>query len=120
MGEIRSYRDLIVWQKAMDLAKQVYVLSKTFPADERFGLTQQLRRSIVSVPSNIAEGSGRGTTGDYLRFLHIARGSLFEAQTQLDLAEQLGFSSKTDLQRILPLCNETERMLNALITKLTD
>ena len=119
MGEIRRYRDLIVWQTAMDLAKQVYVLSKNFPANERFGLTQQLRRSIVSGPSNIAEGSGRGTTGDYVRFLHIARGSLFEARTQLDLAEQLGFTTETDLQRILPLCNEIERMLNALITKLS-
>ncbi len=118
MQEIRSYRDLIVWQKAMSLAKEVYVLSNSFPADERFGLTQQLRRSVVSVPSNIAEGSGRGTTSDYVRFLHIARGSLFEAQTQLELTQQLGFTTDAALQSIQSLCNEIERMLNALISKL--
>jgi len=117
--EIRSYRDLIVWQKAMVLTRQVYEISKQFPSDERFGLTQQLRRSAVSVPSNIAEGSGRGTTLDYVRFLHMARGSLFEAQTQLELADTLGFTAETSLQSLLPLCNEIERMLNSLITKLS-
>ncbi|CAN5869051.1 four helix bundle protein [soil metagenome] len=119
MSDIKSYRDLIVWQKAMVLVKDVYESSKTFPKDELFGLTQQLRRSIVSVPSNIAEGSGRGTTKDYIRFLQIARGSLFEAQTQIELSHDLLFLSDTKTKDILSSCNEIERMLNALITKLS-
>ncbi len=119
MSDIKSYRDLIVWQKAMVLVKQVYESSKTFPKEEQFGLTQQLRRSIVSVPSNIAEGSGRGTTKDYIRFLQIARGSLFEAQTQIELSHDLLFLPDTKTKDILSSCNEIERMLNALITKLS-
>ena len=119
MSSIKSYRDLIVWQKAMVLVKAVYESSKSFPRDEQFGLTQQLRRSAVSIPSNIAEGSGRGTTQDYVRFLQIARGSLFEAQTQLELTRDLQFLSEPRTAEILALCNEIERMLNALITKLS-
>lgn len=76
---IHSFRDLIVWQKSMVLVKRVYEISAEFPKHELFGLTSQIRRSAVSIPSNIAEGNGRGTTSDYVRFLHIARGSLFEA-----------------------------------------
>lgn len=119
MSVIKSYRDLIVWQKAMMLAKTVYEASKTFPREEQFGLTQQLRRSAVSVPSNIAEGSGRGTTQDYILFLQIARGSLFEAQTQIELSCDLLFLPEPRTTEVLALCNEIERMLNALITKLS-
>lgn len=83
MTEIRSHRDLIAWQKAVDLGLEVYRLTRSFPDAERFGLISQLRRAGVSVSSNIAEGYGRGTTADYLRFLRAARGSLYEIDTQL-------------------------------------
>lgn len=119
MGKIESYRDLIVWQKAMALVSQVYLLTCRFPKDEQFGLTFQLRRSVVSIPSNIAEGNGRGTTQDYIRFLQIARGSLFEAQTQIDIALQLGFATQEQSEPILSLASEVERMLNSIISKLS-
>ena len=90
-GAIQSYRDLRVWQEAMDLAEAVYSASKAFPSDERFGLTSQIRRASVSVPSNIAEGWGRGRTGEYVQFLRYARSSLREAETQWLLAQRLGF-----------------------------
>jgi len=89
-GRIDSYRDLRVWQEAMDLAEVVYLASRAFPADERFGLTAQLRRSVVSVASNIAEGWGRGKTAEYRQFLRYARASLKEAETQWLLAQRLG------------------------------
>ena len=85
------FTDLVVWQRAMELVKQVYVLSKKFPADERYALTDQLRRAVVSIPSNIAEGSGRSSNADYAHFLSIARGSLYETMTQLRIAVDLGY-----------------------------
>ena len=118
-GSIKSYRDLVVWQKAMLFVKGVYEITQAFPTSEQFGLTHPLRRSSVSVPSNIAEGSGRGTTADYVRFLQIARGSLFEAQTQIELAVSLNFLFPSQTTELLALANEIERMLNALISKLT-
>ena len=82
MAEIRTYRDLIVWQKSMALVTDVYRVTRVFPKNEQYGLTSQLRRCAVSIPSNIAEGYGRRASNDYLRFLSIANGSLFELQTQ--------------------------------------
>ncbi|WP_218827497.1 four helix bundle protein [Rubricoccus marinus] len=90
-GQIRSYRDLRVWQEGMNLAEAVYAATQSFPPDERFGLTSQLRRASVSVPSNIAEGWGRGATGEYKQFLRYARASLREIETQWLLAGRLGF-----------------------------
>ncbi|OYW74663.1 MAG: four helix bundle protein [Verrucomicrobia bacterium 12-59-8] len=116
---MQSYRDLIVWQKAMALVRQVYLITSEFPKHELFGLTSQLRRSAVSIPSNIAEGNGRSTTLDYIRFLQIARGSLFEAQTQIEIASQLLFLNPDQTQELLSLANEIERMLNSIITKLS-
>ena len=110
---VRTFRDLLVWQKRMKLALHVYALTKQFPADERFGLTSQLRRAAVSVPSNIAEGHARQTRGDYLRCLRIARGSLAEVGTQLELARELGYLADPD--HALELCNELARMLQSLI-----
>lgn len=118
MSEIKNYRDLIVWQKAMTLAKQIYETTRSFPKEELYGLTQQLRRAAVSIPSNIAEGNGRGTKPDYVRFLQIARGSLFETQTQIELSRDLGYLPNATTLSLLDLYNEIERMLNTLIARL--
>ena len=119
MSQIKNYRDLVVWQKAMALVRQIYHASSYFPKTELFGLSQQLRRAAVSIPSNIAEGNGRGTKPDYVRFLQIARGSLFEAQTQIELSNTLGFFPVDLSSEHFSVCNEIERMLNSLITKLS-
>lgn len=119
MSEIKSYRDLIVWQKAMQATVLIYESSNIFPREEQFALTSQLRRSAVSIPSNIAEGYGRGSKPDYVRFLQIARGSLFEAQTQIELAIQLKFVPHPDIVEIQDLLQEIERMLNSMISKLS-
>ena len=118
MSTIKTYRDLQVWQRAMELAKAVYLSTQAFPKVEQFGLTNQLRRSVVSIASNIAEGNGRGSTQDYIRFLHIARGSLFEAQTQIEIAHRLSYLTASDSTLLFSLCNEIERMLNTILTKL--
>ena len=114
--QVKTFRDLIAWQKAMELTKQIYRVSAAMPDNERFGLTAQIRRAAVSIPSNIAEGNGRGSRTDYIRFLRIARGSLMELQTQLILAEQLNLipvpEKLNDLQR------ETDRVLQGLIRSL--
>jgi len=86
MSNIKSYRDLIVWQKSVDLVKNIYLCTQTFPKEEQYGLTNQMRRCAVSIPSNIAEGYGRNSTGDYKRFLHISLGSLYELQTQVEIS----------------------------------
>jgi four helix bundle protein len=88
---ISDYRDLKVWQKSMSLCEEVYALIKMFPTEERYALCDQLRRAVVSIPSNIAEGNGRDSRTEYARFLAIARGSVFEVQTQLELAERFGY-----------------------------
>jgi four helix bundle protein len=90
-GMALDYRELEVWQMSMELCEQVYGLVRQFPSDERYALGDQLRRAAVSIPSNIAEGNGRDSKSDYARFLSIARGSLFEVQTQLELAERLNY-----------------------------
>ena len=110
------FKDLIVWQRAMELVRKVYSLTKTFPADERYALTDQVRRAVVSIPSNIAEGCGRSSTADYSHFLAIARGSLYETMTQLQVAADLGY-----IPGITPelddLINEVGRMLTAMLKK---
>ena len=115
---VRSYRDLIAWQKAMDLAAAVYRITETFPAREQFGLSNQMRRASVSIPSNIAEGQGRGTTKDYVHFLHIARGSLQELETQLLLSQRLSFASESDVQGLRTLCDEVSRLVSGLMNSL--
>ncbi len=112
---IKSYRDLVAWQKAIVLCKQVYAISATFPRAERFGLISQIRRAAVSVPSNIAEGYGRRSTRDYLRFLNIARGSVAEVVTQLVLAEELGFVDKDRAQSCIASAEEVDRIIFGLI-----
>lgn len=116
MGEtINSYKDLRVWQAAVEASLLVYELTKAFPHEERFGLTSQMRRSAVSVPSNIAEGYGRGSRPEYLRFLRVARGSLFELETQTMLATRLGFLPEANANRLGNDLKDTGRILSGLI-----
>lgn len=109
-----SYRDLVVWQKSMELTKQTYTITKDFPKEEVYGLTSQIRRCAVSIPSNIAEGRGRNSDKEFVRFLQISLGSLYELQTQLELA--LSFNYINNIEYILELSLEIEKMLNKLIT----
>jgi four helix bundle protein len=113
MGQ--SFKDLAVWQRSMELTAAVYKLTSAFPASERFGLTNQLRRASVSVPSNIAEGYGRSSRGEYLQFLGNARGSNSEVETQIEIAKMLGFGSIQLLQSTERLCSEVGRMLGAVM-----
>ncbi len=115
MTTIRSHRDLVAWQKAFEFGLLVYKATAEFPEHERFGLTSQLRRAAVSVSSNIAEGYGRASTSDYLRFLRIARGSLFEIDTQLMFAVRLGYMSESSHGEALERCRESGRVLAGLI-----
>ena len=117
---MKSYRDLIVWQKTMTWVTLVYSLSSSITESEKFGLISQIRRSSVSIPSNIAEGYGRNYKKDYSRFLQIARGSLFECQTQIEIAINLNFISIDDCKEINELSIEIEKMLNSLINKLSE
>jgi four helix bundle protein len=116
MGE--SFRDLAVWQRAMQLSVAIYKLTSSFPDSEKFGLTNQLRRAGVSVPSNIAEGYGRSTKGEYILFLGHARGSNSEIETQIEIAKALGFGKAALLKETEGLCNEVGRMLGAAIKSL--
>lgn len=116
MGE--SFRNLAVWQRSIELTLRVYQLTSTFPESERFGLTNQLRRASVSVASNIAEGYGRSTKGEYVQFLGHARGSNSEVETQIVISKALGFGSKQMLQSAEDLCNEVGKMLNPLMKSL--
>jgi len=116
MGE--SFRNLAVWQRAVELSLQVYKLTAAFPDSERFGLTNQLRRATVSVASNIAEGYGRSTRGEYIQFLGHARGSNSEVETQLVIARGLGFGSSQMLNQADQLCSEVGRMLGATMKTL--
>lgn len=113
--EIQSYRDLKVWQTAMDVAASVYALTRDFPSDERYGLTSQVRRAAVSVAANIAEGYGRDSSGAYANFLRVAQGSVKEVETHLLLAMRVGVARTPDCEPILALCDEVGRMLRSLI-----
>ena len=113
-----SYRDLIVWQRAIQVTLAIYRLTGEFPIEERYGLTSQIRRAGVSVASNIAEGYGRMSTGEYKQFLGMARGSNLEVQTQLVIARELGFGDVDQLLLADGLSQEVAKMLIALIRKL--
>lgn len=116
---MRGYQDLRVWQRSMDLAENVYHLTRSFPGEERFGLTSQTRRAAVSVPANIAEGYGRGTRPSYASFVRIAQGSLKELETHLILAQRVGFCTQGDTGGLLVEADEIGRMLRSLLTKLS-
>ena len=115
---MKTFRELIVWQKSMSFVTEVYKVSKSFPKDENFGLTSQIRRSAVSIPSNISEGYGREGLNDYLRFLNIAMASLFELQTQLEIAFNLEYINKEKFENLYELSREIERMLSSFIRSL--
>jgi len=113
-----SFRELIVWQRAIQLTAEIYRYTASFPRSEQFGLTNQMRRAAVSVASNTAEGYGRATKGEYVQFLGHARGSVCELQTQLAIAETLGFGTSGGRKSAEGFAIEVSRMLNALMTKL--
>ncbi len=112
---LRGYQDLDVWKKSIILVKQVYAIADTFPKHEIYGLSAQLRRAAVSVPSNIAEGRGRRRTREFLKHIDIAFGSLAEVETQLFIAHELSYITAETLQKILDLSSEIGRMLNGLL-----
>jgi four helix bundle protein len=115
---IRNYRDLIAWQRAMDFVVAVYEATKGFPREEIYGLTSQLRRCSVSIPSNIAEGKGRRADGQLKHSLSIAQGSLSEAETQLILAQRLGFLDGPTAENLLEQAREVGRLINGLANSL--
>lgn len=116
MGD--SFMDLVVWQRAVELSTEIYRLTDSFPKSEQFGLVNQMRRASVSIASNIAEGYGRSTRGEYLQFLGHARGSKCELQTQLVIAKNLRFATDRSSERSEALCAEVSRMLIAMMKKL--
>jgi four helix bundle protein len=117
---IRSYRDLVAWQKAIALAKAVYIACESFPKNETYGLSSQVKRSVVSVAANLAEGHSRETTRDFLRFINIAYGSLSETETHLILANELGMISMQSLEDMLEQSAEIGRILNGLSRSLKE
>jgi four helix bundle protein len=119
MTKLKSYRDLVVWQKGMDLVEAVYRSTREFPKEEIYGLTSQLRRAAVSIPSNISEGQSRNSPGEFLHHLGIARGSLSEAETQVMISRRLGYLTSESEQTLLELTSEIGRLLNGLLRSLT-
>lgn len=113
------YKDLLVWQKSIELVENVYAITKSFPDDERFNLTSQIRRSTVSIPSNIAEGHGRKSNGEFTHFLKIAFGSSSELETQLIIAYRLKILSKKEYDESTELLTYVRKMLSSLISKTT-
>jgi four helix bundle protein len=118
MAYIKSYKELIVWQRAMELVREVYLLTGTFPKSELYVLVSQLRRSSVSIPSNIAEGYGRKSTKEYLQYYYIAYGSALELETQILISKQLKLADEKDFIVIEKLLDEVCRMLNSITNKL--
>jgi four helix bundle protein len=118
-NETRSYKDLVVWQKGIELAKLVYRLTRKYPNEEKFGLVAQMRRAVVSIPSNITEGQARPTAGEFIQFISHGEGSLAELDTQLILSVELEFCSTVTAEAAFALLSEVRKMLNALRRKLS-
>jgi len=112
---VKKYQELIAWQKAIALVTKVYEMTRKFPGDEIYGLTSQLRRAAVSIPSNIAEGQGRASTGEFIQFLCHARGSLYEVETQVIVAQNLRYISDGQRDKVIDAASELGRILNGLI-----
>ncbi len=113
-----TFRDLIIWQKSMDLVTTIYNQTKSFPNTEKFGIVSQIRRSAVSIPSNISEGYGRNSNKDFIRFLNISMGSLFEVQTQAEIAYNLEFMDQEDFEDLFQQSREVERIISSFIRSL--
>ncbi len=116
---MNSHKELIVWQKSMSLVMRIYALTKEFPEYEQFNLTSQLRRCVVSLPSNIAEGYGRKTKKEFVRFLKISYGSSSELETQVEISYRLDFISETEYNEVVLLITEVRKMLNKLISSIS-
>ncbi|MBI3622241.1 MAG: four helix bundle protein [Nitrospirae bacterium] len=112
--QTRSYKDLLVWQKGIVLVRRIYQVTRPFPPDEKFGIISQMRRAAVSIPSNVAEGQARRTTGEFVQSLSHAEGSVAELETQLIISTELGYCSPDDIRDVLERISELKRMLNAL------
>ena len=115
-----NFRNLLVWQKSMSLITKIYVSTKKFPKEEIYGLTSQIRRSSISIPSNIAEGFGRDSNKEYLRFLNVSIASLFELQTQLEIAKNIEYLTQEEYNNLYEDSREVERMLVAFINKVKE
>ena len=115
-----TFRDLLIWQKSMTLVTEIYQLTNTFPKEEIYGLTSQIRRSAISIPSNISEGYGRDGNKDYLKFLNIGISSLFEMQTQLEIAYNLKYINEIQFNKINEESKEIERMLSSFIRRIKE
>lgn len=118
MGTVKTHRDLQIWQKSMDLVTIIYDETDLFPNSEKFGLRSQIRRASVSVPANIAEGFGRRSNGDFKRFLNISLGSLFELQTEIEIAKNLGILNESKFEELYDYTREVERMMSSFIRTL--
>ncbi len=116
---VKNYSELIAWQKAMDLVEAVYGATKLFPKEELYGLTSQLRRAAVSIPSNIAEGQGRKSLNEFLHFLSIAYGSLREVETQILIAGRLNYLTQPEVRRLIEFTSEVGRLINGLANSLS-
>lgn len=111
-------KDLILWQKSMDLVEEVYLLIKKLPQEEIYALSSQMRRAVVSIPSNVAEGSGRKSPKDYIRFLYIARGSQYELETQVHICIRLNYLTEEETIKVFSLLSEVGKLLNSFINKI--
>lgn len=118
MAEIKTHKDLLVWKKSIDLVEQIYKFTKQFPKEELYGITNQMRRCAVSIPANIAEGSGRKNKAEFIQFLHIALGSASELETHLIISQRLGFLSSNSYDEIMNALNEIIKMICGLINSL--
>ena len=116
--KLKTYQDLLAWQRAMDLVEEVYRTSHDFPREELYGLTSQVRRAAISVPSNIAEGQGRRTTSDFLRHLSIAYGSLLEVETQILIGQRLKYTGAEKVEHLMKRAAEVGRLMNGLMSSL--
>ena len=119
-GKIESYRDLLIWQQAMDLVAEIYALTKTWPKDEVYGLTSQVRRASVSIPANIAEGYGRESRASYQNFLRIAQGSLKEVETLLQVAVRVDIETKERVESLMRRCESVGKLIRLLVRKLEE
>jgi len=118
MAKVSSYRDLIVWQKAMDMTESLYRIVKKLPKEETYALSDQMRRAAISIPSNIAEGFGRNSKKEYLQFLYIANGSVSELETQLMLCVRINYLKESEIQSILTLLSEIGKIIMTITKKL--